>query len=188
MKRLLLLLLLGSSLPLAAQDMPRSVKEIRQLYAEVQQGIASMSDEPHSCRQLVSTFQYNVPGTGIRKETQTVYFSEYGDSDGWTEEGDWKPDYRPFFLTRKYNIAVHRFYEEYLYDRDSGRLVFVFLQGDSWEDAQGKDETRYYFGPEGLISESIKGERLESVENILKKAGTLYEAARTSFAASVSWL
>ena len=137
----------------AGQDhLPSTVKEIRQLYAETQQAIAMMSEEEHLCSRLVTTTQSNLPGSGIRKETVTCYFADYGE-----DEEEWNPDYRPYFITRKYNVGARKFYEEYLFDGSTGRLIFVFIQGDSSEG--GKDETRYYFGPDGLISENIKGDR-----------------------------
>lgn len=57
---------------------------------------------------------------------------------------------------RKYNVAARKFYEEYLFDAETGKLLFVFLQADSIENAGTKDETRYYFGPQGLISETSR--------------------------------
>ena len=159
MKQLLaLMMLLVLAWPAGAQDgLPTTVKEIRQLYANVQDQIASMDEEEHYRSQLVSTIQRTLPATGIRKETVTVFFSEY---DEGIEEGDFNPDYRPYFITRKFsNEAGWKGYEEYLYDDESGLPVFIFFQLD-YNDGNGKREARYYFGPMGLISETFKGEQL----------------------------
>ena len=171
MLRFLFLLVLA--LPVIPQDgLPTTVKEIRQLYTDTQQGIALMSDEEHLRKELVTTIQRNMPGTGIRKETVTCYFAEFGD--------DLDPDYRPYFVTRKYNVAAHRFYEEFLFDAETGKLLFVFRQGDSYETAGAKDETRYYFGPQGLLSENIKGERRETADEAINMANECYKALKAS--------
>lgn len=147
MLRFLLMLVLA--LPGLPQDgLPTTVKEIRQRYADTQQSIAMMHEEEHFRSEIVTTIQRNMPGSGIRKETVTCYFAEFGE--------DLDPDYRPYFVTRKYNVAARKFYEEYLFDAETGKLLFVFLQADSIENAGTKDETRYYFGPQGLISETSR--------------------------------
>ena len=73
----------------------------------------------------------------------------------------------------KFNAAVRQYYQEFLYDAASGKPVFVFLQQDSIRGDQ-KDETRYYFGPSGLISENIKGERIMDQQEAYDKAISLW--------------
>ena len=176
MLRLLLLLSLIWPATGAPQDgLPTTVKEIRQLYANVQQAIADMNEEEHYRSQLVTTIQRTLPVTGIRKETVTTYFAEY---DEGIEEGDFNPDYRPYFITRKFsNEAGWKGYEEYLYDDESGQPVFVFLQID-YNDGKGKQETRYYYGPLGLISENIKGERVMDEGAAHDQATTLWDSLK----------
>ena len=60
-------------------------------------------------------------------------------------------------------------------------MIFVFLQGDNYF-SESKDETRYYFGEEGLISENIKGERIAEADSILRSAEALRTAAITLMA------
>lgn len=177
MKRLIIILLLWLGIPFAleAQDaLPRTVKEIRQRYADTQQSIAMMNEEEHMKNLLVTTVQHNMPGTGIRKETISCYFGEFGE-----ESEEWAPDYRPFFVTRRFNVSARKFYEEYLFDGESGRLLFVFFQGDSMEGQGKKDETRYYYGPDGLISENVKGERIVESNTALEMAATLSASLRS---------
>lgn len=171
MLRFLLMLVLA--LPGLPQDgLPTTVKEIRQRYADTQQSIAMMHEEEHFRSEIVTTIQRNMPGSGIRKETVTCYFAEFGE--------DLDPDYRPYFVTRKYNVAARKFYEEYLFDAETGKLLFVFLQADSIENAGTKDETRYYFGPQGLISENVKGERCATAEEATKMANECYQAIKAN--------
>ena len=47
------------------------------------------------------------------------------------------PFHRPFFITRKFNVAAREFYQEFLYDH-GGDLKFFFEKGP-------EGETRYYF-------------------------------------------
>ena len=177
MKKLFVLLLLAMVLPMNAfgQSLPKTVQEVRKLYAQAKQDIAEMDLEEHMLCRLVSTSQRNMPAIGIQKETLTAYFNNED------RDEDWYPIFRLFFLTRKYNAAARQFYEEYLFDAQTGRLIFVFLQGDSYVN-ETKDETRYYFGEEGLISENIKGERLSEPDTILRSAEALRSAATTLMA------
>ena len=174
MKKLLMLSLLAAFLPLTAfgQGLPKTVKEVRERYAQAHQEIADMDLEEHMVCRLISTSQRNMPAIGIQKETLTAYFNNQD------RDEDWYPIFRLFFLTRKYNVSARNFYEEYLFDAQTGRLIFVFLQGDNYF-SESKDETRYYFGEEGLISENIKGERIAEADSILRSAEALRTAAIT---------
>ena len=177
MKKLFVLLLLAMVLPVNAfgQGLPKTVQEVRARYAQAKQDIAEMDLEEHMLCRLVSTSQRNMPAIGIQKETLTAYFNNED------RDEDWYPIFRLFFLTRKYNVAARQFYEEYLFDAQTGCLVFAFLQGDSYV-SETKDETRYYFGKEGLISESIKGERLSEPDAVLRSAEAFRSAAITLMA------
>ena len=177
MKKLLMLSLLAAFLPLTAfgQGFPKTVKEVRERYAQAHQEIADMDLEEHMVCRLISTSQRNMPAIGIQKETLTAYFNNQD------RDEDWYPIFRLFFHTRKYNVSARNFYEEYLFDAQTGRLIFVFLQGDNYF-SESKDETRYYFGEEGLISENIKGERIAEADSILRSAEALRTAAITLMA------
>ena len=170
MKRFFFIILMLSLAGAAgAQDgLPATVKEVRQKYAEAQQAIAMMDVEEHTRSQVTLSLQRNVPAIGIQKETVTCFFENFENN----KEGEWGFIYRPFFMTVKFNAAVRQFYREFLYDTASGKPIFVFLQQDSIRGDQ-KDETRYYFGPSGLISENIKGERIMSQQEAYDKAVSL---------------
>lgn len=150
------------------------VKNIRAEYAATQKRIAEMDMEEHMRSQLTTTVQKNMNAIGIRKETITCFFDDFREMP-WEEA----PDFKPYFITRKFNAAVHKFYQEYLFDSETGRILFIFLQGDSYEVEGTKDETRYYFGPDGaLVQEIVKGERLATPEDAVKQATLLYDSAK----------
>ena len=171
MKRfLLIILLLSLAAAAGAQEgLPTTVKEVRQKYADAQQYIALMDQEEHIRSQVTLSLQRNVPAIGIQKKTVTCFFENFEND----KEGEWGFIYRPFFMTVKFNAAVRQFYREFLYDAASGKPVFVFLQQDSIRGDQ-KDETRYYFGPSGLISENIKGERVMDQQEAYDMAISLW--------------
>ena len=163
------ILMLSLAAAASAQDgLPTTVKEVRQKYAEAQQFIALMDQEEHIRSQVTLTLKRNVPAIGIQKETVTCFFENFEND----KEGEYGFIYRPFFMTVKFNAAVRQFYREFLYDAASGKPIFVFLQQDSIDGSQ-KDETRYYFGPSGLISEMVKGERVMSQQEAYDLATSL---------------
>jgi hypothetical protein len=176
MIRLFLLLALVWSTGAAQDGPPKTVKEIRQLYADTQKAIAMMDEEEHLRYQLTMTHQCNNAGAGIQQETITGYYYE----DEEAVNNDYHhTDYRPYFIIRKYNVGARKFYEEYLFHAESGEPVFVFLQCDSMEDAGKKDESRYYYGPGGLISENIKGERILSDFTAKELAAEIWSTLQT---------
>ena len=150
---------------------PSTVQEIRQAYAAAHQEIADSHREGVPRNELVETLQYMVPACGSTTETFCCYYRlQTGETDGSTH-------YQPYFITRKYNIAVRNFYEEYLFDAETGRLLFVFIQSDTYEGTQ--NEERYYYGPDGLISEVIKGERTISDSKLRTYANILSKSVKT---------
>ncbi|MCR5709757.1 MAG: hypothetical protein K6G79_04675 [Bacteroidales bacterium] len=170
------LLIAWTALALASAPDGKSdiVKEIRAVYAATQQRIAEMDLEEHMRSQLTTTIQRNVNAIGIQKQTLTCFFDDFREMP-WEEA----PDFKPYFLTRKFNAAAHKFYQEYLFDAATGRILFIFLQGDSYEESGKKDETRYYFGPDGaLVHEIVKGERLATPENAVKQARLFYDSVK----------
>jgi hypothetical protein len=162
MKTILLALALGFAVPALAQKEADAVKAVLAAYSEAKEKIAlsSETDDPNLHNDVVSTIRRNLPGSGPSVEIFHCYF----DLDVQAEPM-WEVHYRPYFITRKYNIAARNFYEEYLYDAASGRLLFVFLQGDTIGGT--KNEERYYYDAEGrLVSENIKGERTIQDEDL----------------------
>ncbi len=143
-----LLLSLGASA--LAQDNASVVKSVRAAYAAAKEKIKMADGEMAPRNDAVATLHYNVPATGPRTTVAHCYFDLDTDEDG--------AHYYPYFITLKYNVTVRDFYEEYLYDPESGRLLFVFLQQDTFEGT--KNEERYYYDDLGhLAAVNITGER-----------------------------
>ena len=148
----LLVLAMGAlSMPAAAQLKNNEVvKSVRAAYAEAKEKMKLANGELSPRNDAVATLHFNVPATGPRTTVAHVYFDLDTDEDG--------AHYYPYFITLKYNVAVREYYEEYLFHPESGRLLFAFIQQDTYEGT--KNEERYYYDDLGkLASENIKGER-----------------------------
>ena len=64
------------------------------------------------------------------------------------------PVYNTYFITRSYNVAARKFYQEFLFDGPECELLFFYQHNDALDG--GADETRYYYGKNG-IHKAIKG-------------------------------
>lgn len=145
----LLLLFIGASVQ--AQNNADVVKSVRAAYNAAKEKIKLTQSEGGAPRNdAVVTMHYNVPGTGPRTTVAHCYFE--------LDDDEYGAHYYPYFITLKYNIAAREFYEEYLFHPESGRLLFAFIQSDTYEGT--KNEERYYYDDLGkLASANIKGER-----------------------------
>ena len=150
---------------------PSTVQEIRQAYAAAHQEIEDSHHESVPRNELVENLEYMIPALGTTYETFCCYYRQTMD------ETDWHTRYLPYFITRKYNMAVRNIYEEYLYDTVTGRLLFVYIRTDNGDDTL--NEERYYYGPDGLISEVIKGERTISDKQLRIYAKILRDSVKT---------
>ena len=155
----LMLLSLGFA---QAQNNTDVVKAVRAAYAAAKEKIRLAQQEDGEVRNdAVATLHYNVPATGPRTTVAHCYFELDTDEDG--------AHYYPYFITLKYNVAAREYYEEYLFHPESGRLLFAFIQQDTYEG--GKNEERYYYDDFGkLASENIKGERTVQDASLVSRA------------------
>jgi hypothetical protein len=62
--------------------------------------------------------------------------------------------YSVYFITRSYNVAARKFYQEFLFDGPECELLFFYQRNDALDG--GADETRYYYGKNG-VHKAIKG-------------------------------
>ena len=138
MKKILFTIaLIVSAMTVQAQTTPearKDVADIRRLYAEAKkemEGYDRMESEGQPPNKTVFSSNYNEAGTGPTKEVITYYFRVAYDEEAGM------PFHRPFFITRKFNVAAREFYQEFLYDH-GGDLKFFFEKGP-------EGETRYYF-------------------------------------------
>ena len=153
-------------LTVAGQNQQSEVAKIRKAYATAKTDAenAQKGTDSH-LGHMVMTNTHTEPGTGPQKETLVYYYRRTEDQT----TGMYR--YKPFLITRKYNIAAQDFYEEFLYiDSDEG-LNFFFKKG-------GANETRYYYWSwnGGGSDKAIKGELLMDEVFALRLASDLSEA------------
>jgi hypothetical protein len=159
MKQLLTIIMLAVTLSVAAQSATtvtakqqkkptasEVVANVRKKYAEAKekQDFRKKAELPPD--ETVVTSNYMAAGAGPVKDVTHYYYS--GDFD----ENLGREFYSVYFMTRKYNVGAVDYYQEFLFD-DEGSLIFYF-------EKSGTNETRYYWGPDGLAKEDVKGERL----------------------------
>ena len=145
-----------------------TVTKVRQLYADAKQEIAKREqmkkDGVKPDDALVVTSDYMAPGAGPTHEVIRYYHcSGYDELLSTTF-------YRPFFMTRNYNVGAKEYYQEFLYDQtDDSNLVFFFQKSPD-------GEIRYYWGENGLAHQTVKGEG--SIDDVfaLRLATDLREA------------
>lgn len=150
----------------AGQNKQAEVAKIRKAYATAKAYAekAKKGTDPVLGHMEV-TSSHVEPGVGPQKETLQYFFRRTEDQT----TGMFR--YKPFLITRKYNIAAQDFYEEFLFiDSDDG-LNFFFKKG-------GDNETRYYYWSwNGAGSHSvIKGEPLMDEVFALRLSSDLAEA------------
>jgi len=148
------------------QNKQAEVAKIRKAYATAKAD-AEKSQKGSDPRlgHMVITNSHVEPGIGPQKETIHYFYRRTEDQTTGMFY------YKPFLITRKYDIAAQDFYEEFLYiDSDEG-LNFFFKKG-------GENETRYYYWSwnGGGLHEVVKGESLMDVNLALRLASDLNEA------------
>lgn len=149
MKKILFTIaLILSAMTLQAQTTPeakKDVADIRKLYAEAKQymeGLDQLEREGLPPEKTVFSSNFNEAGTGPTKEVITYYHRV-----AYDEEAEISV-HRPFFITRKFNVAAREYYQEFLYDSD-GNLKFFFEKNPD-------GETRYYYCKDDVY-DIIKG-------------------------------
>ena len=150
----------------ATQD---EIAGIRAAYsaAKEQMELNSHADEmnvPRSDMEISS--HYIIPGSGPTEDVIHYYFT----MDDDPETGSYV--YKPYLVTRSFNIAAHQFYQEYLIDKES-RLLFFFQSNDAIEG--GIDETRFYYGRHG-VHKTVKGDATLDEEFCTRTAQELISA------------
>jgi len=150
----------------ATQD---EIAGIRAAYsaAKEQMELNSHADEmnvPRSDMEISS--HYIIPGSGPTEDVIHYYFT----MDDDPETGSYV--YKPYLVTRSFNIAARQFYQEYLIDKES-RLLFFFQSNDAIEG--GTAETRFYYGKHG-VHKAVKGDATLDEELCIRSAQELISA------------
>ena len=161
------LLMALATLPLQAQELTKAeMASIRAAYRAAKERVelnnhAQEQDVPRSDMEIVS--HYVIPGCGPTEEVIHYYFTLGEDPVLGT------PVYNIYFITRTYNIAARKFYQEYLFGDEESGLLFFFQSNDALDGSTDEtrfqsndaldgstDEIRYYYSKNG-IHKSING-------------------------------
>ncbi len=148
----IVLLMTLTTLPSLAQEMSKAeMAGIRAAYSAAKEQIdlnshAQEQNVPRSDMEIVS--HYDVPGCGPTEEVIHYYFTLGEDPVLGT------PYYKLYFISTSYNVAARKFYQEFLFDEEGSDLQFFFQSNDAQDG--GTDETRYYYGKNG-VHKSIQG-------------------------------
>ena len=141
-----------TTIPSHAQEMTKTeMASIRAAYSAAKEQIernshAQEQNVPRSDMEIVS--HYVIPGCGPTEEVIHYYFTLDEDPVLGT------PYYKIYFISTSYNVAARKFYQEFLFGEDESDLLFFFQSNDALDG--GTDETRYYYGKQG-VHKAIKG-------------------------------
>ena len=161
------LLMALATLPSQAQELTKAeMASIRAAYRAAKERVelnnhAQEQDVPRSDMEIVS--HYVIPGCGPTQEVIHYYFTLGEDPVLGT------PVYNIYFITRTYNVAARKFYQEYLFGEEESGLLFFFQSNDALDGGTDEtrfqsngaldgstDEIRYYYSKNG-IHKSING-------------------------------
>ena len=146
MKSLRQIMLLGCvimALACAAEQPDPVISSIRNAYQQAKEAIKKNKNKGN---EMVTTLNYTVRGQG--KTTEKLHFF-YTTDEGtyWLADGDDRDPHFFFyplnFITRSYNIGQKKYYEEYLFDPSSQRLLFALTQ--DYDENGKRFDRRFYF-------------------------------------------
>lgn len=158
------------AMQIQAQEVTQDeIAGIRAAYsaAKEQMELNSHADEmnvPRSDMEVSS--HYVIPGSGPTEDVIHYYFT----LDEDPETGSYV--YKPYLITRSFNIAARKFYQEFLFDKELKLLLF-FQSHDAIDG--GIAETRFYYGKQGVFK-SVKGEATLDEEFCARTAQELKNA------------
>lgn len=150
----------------AGQNKQAEVAKIRKAYATAKTDAEkALNGSDPLLGHMVMTNSHIEPGVGPQQETLEYYYRRTEDQTTGMYY------YKPFLITRKYNIAAQDFYEEFLYIDSDENLNFFYKKG-------GENETRYYYWDwnGGGSHEVVKGEPLMDTVFACRLANDLKEA------------
>lgn len=168
---LLMLLFVMAAMTATAQEAPGArerVAEIRKLYAEAKEMIAQIPTKVEDGRpsdDMVVNINYMAPGAGPISDVTHYYFN--GDFD---EELNCVY-YKPYFVTRKFNVGALEYYQEFLYNSE-GEVAFfyekIFMEPVA--------EARYYYDKFSVVHKIAQGEGSTDEMYAMRMAQDLIDA------------
>ena len=144
MKGLRQILLMGCTimaLVCAAEQPDPVISSIREAY---QQAKEATKKNKGMGNEMVTTLDYTVRGQGKTTEKLHFFYNTVEGTYMFTEDQDPHFFYYPLYLvTRSYNIGKKKYYEEYLFDPSSQRLLFALTQ--DYDENGKRFDRRFYF-------------------------------------------
>lgn len=129
------------ALAAAAQQPDPVIEFIRNAYQQAKENIKkgkAMGNE------MATKLNYMVYGQGKTTETLHFFYKTVQGTYLMSDDRDPHFNYYPlYFVTRNYNIGKKKYYEEYLFDSESQRLLFALTQ-DYDENGKRFDRRFYY--------------------------------------------
>lgn len=149
MKKLqVLLLCLLTAMAVQAQTSAKAqarVAEVRKLYAEAKESMAYNDQEDYPAKSNMEiTYTYMAPGAGPIKHYIKYYIDDVEDEMGMLV------GHRPYFVSDSYNAGARKVYEEYLYDRETGKMIFAYGYEENGDGTN--NEGRFYFNANGSLA------------------------------------
>lgn len=138
------------SLAAVAEEPDSIVLSIRDAY---QQAKENMKKNKGMGNEMISTLNYTVRGSGKTTETLHFFYNTVEGTYLLAEDRDPHFFYYPlYFVTRSYNIGKKKYYEEYLFDSSSQRLLFALTQD---YDENGKRFDRRFYVHNGEVYDVV---------------------------------
>ena len=129
------------ALAMAAEQPDPVIASITDAY---QQAKAATKKNKGMGNEMVTTLDYTVLGKGKTTETLHFYFNSVQGTYLLTDDQDPHFIYYPlYFITRSYNIGKQKYYEEYLFDSTSQRLLYASTQ--DYDDNGKRIDRQFYF-------------------------------------------
>lgn len=157
------------------------VAEIRKTYQEALRYSEESQMEPEMDNSTVITIKRMFGGSGMQNKKMEFFYTpadERTDGTGWTL----------YFVRTSYNYAARKFYDEYLFDKKTGNLIFCFRQCDSYDSEKpAKEEYRSYFYKDGKHCQTIAqlkyNDGKTAVPTSMKNIGPNHEKVKEAISA-----
>lgn len=171
-----LTMLLALALNAQTAQQKNRVAEVRKAYQEALRYSEESQMEPEMDNSAVITIKRMFGGSGMQNKKMEFFYTPDDsrmEGTGWTL----------YFVRTSYNYSARKFYDEYLFDKKTGQLIFCFRQNDSYEtEKPAKEEYRSYFYKDGKHCQTIAQLKYEdgktSVPASMKNIGANHEKVK----------
>lgn len=148
LRHIMLMICTVMALVAAAEQPDPIISSIRDSY---QQAKESMKKNKSLGNEMVTTFDYTIRGKGKTTEKLHFFYNTVQGTYLLSDDPDPHFFYHPlYFITRSYNIGKRKYYEEYLFDSSSQRLLYASTQD---YDENGKRLDRQFYFHNGNLYE-----------------------------------